>query len=223
MCILADMKVRIWKILGAGVFLFVVGLALGFTAGAFRFAKTITPSVAVTGTEWRARDEFARDAEPDWRTLTLNGFSLALPYSPGWSVSTVGLSVYDQSENLSDSQSDSITFGRPVDFGMSISRQYGLSQMPKENLLQDPRGFDLWSRFSEGCLGHPFAERELVGTINGIKYLVGGAKGCNLDFIFNVGEHTYDLSQSVDFGEVPPEVISDEMARIIKSVTEPEA
>jgi len=217
------MQVRTWKILGGGVFLLVIGFALGFTAGAFRFAKPVPSPAVVTGAEWRARNEFAREAEPEWRTTALDGFSVDVPYSPRWSVSTVGLSVYDQGENLSDSQSNSVTFGRPIDFAMSISRQYGLSQTPKEQLFQDPHGFDLWSRFSEGCPGHPFAERELVGTINGIKYLEGGAKGCNLDFIFNVGEHTYDLSQSVDFGETPPEVISDEMARIIKSVTEPEA
>lgn len=156
-------------------------------------------------------DLFQRDAKPEWQEISTHGFRVSIPYSTQWTIGSVGLSVYD----VVDESVDAISFGRPINGGMYISREYDLYRKPKESL-----GDLAVQSLSDQCPDHQPAEKITVGKIAGIQFTEGGAKGCNLSFTFTVGSHTYVLSHIPDFSNLPAKTIEPDMQKIIESVRE---
>ncbi len=161
---------------------------------------------------------FQRSAEPEWNTITFDRATLSIPYSSAWSVARTTLSVFDTNATTGTVE---ISFGRPVTTGMSVIREYTLSQQPKISLDLTHRNNGSLATLKDllSCVdGYP-AQRKRIGTITGIAYHFGGAKGCSTGFLFNQGNHSYDLTHIPDIGKQPSE-ITDEMERIITSVHE---
>lgn len=158
------------------------------------------------------RSLFSRDATPEWKLISVDGFHVSVPYSPDWKVSLTGISVFD---GKSDESGTRIIFGRPQDDGTFIFRQYALSRTTKVKDIFPP---DMTFALMSNMCGEP--ERISVGKIQGIKLFNGGAKGCYIGFTFNIGTHTYELSKIPDIGDNPSRVVDEEMAKIIQSIYE---
>ncbi len=170
-------------------------------------------AIPIEGAPIAYHDLFRREAEPEWRTVSLGGFSLAVPYSPAWRFADVGLSVYDADQPL-DPQG-TIRFGRPVDAGTFVSREYDVSR----RRLPDPRQADAVAVVlaEMDCVDGYAARRATIGGIRGVEYHVGGAKGCALGFAFQRGAYLYYVNKIPDLGQPTPEVDA-EMERVIKGI-----
>ena len=158
----------------------------------------------------RYHDLFIQDAQPDWHDIKTGDFSLSVPYSPSWKITDVGLSVYDVDTPI-EKDHPAIRFGKAIDGGTYIVREYLLERSIKKN-------FDTLQReLTNGCSAQIPAKPLTIDEIQGIQHYSGGAKGCSIGFAFNKGSYTYYLYRISNFGEPTPE-INDEMKEIIKSI-----
>lgn len=161
------------------------------------------------GHQTRFRDLLTRGSTTEWVAATNHGISLVIPHSPEWKVSDVGVSPFD-AESI-EGAGNVLRFGRPIDAGTYITREYRLFRQQKRDLST------LQEELSGGCEGHEGARITTVGDIQCLRYFEGGAKGCAVGVTVNKGDFTYFLYRSGDMGDATPDC-DEEMARIVSSI-----
>jgi hypothetical protein len=146
---------------------------------------------------------------PHWIPITVDQVSLSIPYSPEWKISAGELPPYQIDEI--EGAHKTIRFGRLVDKGTAVTREYYLYYEEKQTLdsLKD----------SLSCADGYESRITKIGNIEGIDHHVGGAKGCAAGFAFNNGQRTYFIYHLSNIGD-PASEITDEMKQIIQSVRE---
>lgn len=139
----------------------------------------------------------------EWIAVSLDNFTLTIPYSP----TLIGPPSYEPQPV--DGQ-PGIRFGGLVSAGTFRTREYFLFREERTdlNLLAQLRG---------GVCGP--ASLRSIGRVQGVAYMIGGAKGCSSAFAFNEGGHTYVLYHFAEFGAAPAPFGVDE-EKIIESLRE---
>lgn len=145
----------------------------------------------------------SRALRPDWLPVRVEDFALSIPHSPAYD----GLAPYDMQ---SDGDEPGIRFGALVSAGTFSVREYYLSREARSDLL-------LLAQLRSGECGQ--AALRSIGSVTGVAYMVGGAKGCSRAFAFNQGRHTYVLRRFAGLG-ASPVVFGMAEARIIDSLQE---
>lgn len=154
-----------------------------------------------------------QDAEPSWQMVEFDGFAFSVPYSPDWTVSGTGISMYDLSP--SSSLPRIIRFGRPSNGGTYISREY-FAYREFRTHAPDQNSFG-YLKQNLSCVDGFVPRIRMIGDIEGLEHHIGGAKGCATGFVFNRGEDSYFVYKVPDFGKDSLE-IDEEMKRVIESI-----
>lgn len=159
---------------------------------------------------------FDRGAAPTWISASIDDFKLSIPYAREWQVNGIGLSEYDiETVSLSSRPVEQhiIRFGRPINGGTYIIREYYLYQTPTTSLAE------LQQKLTPGCGDEPTAKLLQINGSEGVQHTVGGAKGCSVGFAFTTPQHTYFIYRIADFGNPTP-TIHEEMKKVIESIKE---
>lgn len=149
-----------------------------------------------------------RDAVPNWKSVKFFSISVSIPYSEKWKIRSVGISTFDE-----ENQGGAIfyRFGKPIDGGTFVEREYFLERSEKKNLES------LLKELTGGCGEEVASEKIQIGNIYAVKHYAGGARGCSVGIAIVSGKYTYSLYRNSDIGQDAPE-INDEMKKIISSI-----
>jgi hypothetical protein len=139
----------------------------------------------------------------EWVAVSLDNFTLTIPYSP----TLIGPPPYEPQPV--DGQ-PGIRFGDLVSAGTFRTREYYLFREERTDL-------DLLAQLRDGECGH--TSLRSIGRVQGVAYMIGGAKGCSSAFAFNEGGHMYVLYRFAEFGAPPAPFGADE-EKIIESLRE---
>lgn len=149
-----------------------------------------------------------RNSVPGWRSVKFFNHSVSIPYSEKWKIRSVGISLFDEE---GENEHRIYRFGKPMDGGTLIEREYILERSEKKNLDV------LLKELSGGCGEGVASEKIQISSIQGVKHYAGGAKGCSVGIAFVTGKHTFSLYRVSDIGQDAPE-INEEMKKIILSI-----
>lgn len=153
-------------------------------------------------------DIIERNAVADWKSVKFYNISISIPHSGKWKIRTVGISLFD--EEIENGHLF-YRFGKPVDGGTLIEREYYIERSEKRNLET------LLKELSGGCGEEIASEKIQIGNIQAVKHYVGGAKGCSVGIAFLSGKYTYSLYRVSDIGQDSSD-INEDMKKIILSI-----
>lgn len=196
---------------------------LGFSLSGFLFLKNQKEEKAcreeISKQDFNPKDEgtdggisiseiLERNTVPAWRSVKFFNTAVSIPYSEKWKIRSVGISAFDEE---GENEHRIYRFGKPMDGGTLIEREYFLERSEKKNLEI------LLKELSGGCGEGVASEKIQIGSIYGVKHYAGGARGCSVGIAFVAGKHTFSLYRVSDIGQDAPE-INEEMKKIILSI-----
>lgn len=200
-------------------------------------AATVTSSISVESPTPSdcPRPNFIRTVTPSWTTVSLDGYSVDIPFSNDWHVKNARClwegadydpflySVSDVDNGYGEWRR-TLRFGRPANDLSSIEHEYSLS---REKVPPEFSDF-LPSNWSCGGTDIESPKKMTVGKVTGWRYFEGGAKWCDMVFQFVRGGYAYTLERNLEptwpatnrtnaataiFNDIDPE-----MKKIIESI-----